>query len=370
MLAATPQFAAYPPDMSAVQQLGSQVQQAMHEQAQVVEAVHREADVRNQHTYEQLVLLHRQQQEQAKKQLELNNHLLAELEQQRDLQRALMAQLADQSTIAKAHERGLHDAAASSVRTAEALEEMRRRTSARWHAFTAAPRVPAHAPGAAESGVQMVYGFQEVPKAPTFSGSTKVQKRKFMDQYEAYRREISLANAQRPGGAQIHQVPLSACIDPLSVERIAFWEIGKASHELVEGDWRTYFWGARECDPVDIHKLDAAMSKLKMETGVKSAESRVSKLVSDFDAILVRLSMEGFAEHEGKLTVDYLVAAIQPPVVQKRVKELLRLSEFRNVRKDARMFKDWLADYMRRYGEFEPLREKTAASKASVKKNE
>ena len=38
----------------------------------------------------------------------------------------------------------------------------------------------------------------------------------------------------------------------------------------------------------------------------KSAESRVSKLVSDFDAILVRLSMEGFAETEGKLTVDYL----------------------------------------------------------------
>ena len=152
MLAATPQFAAYPPDMSAVQQLGSQVQQAMHEQAQVVQAVHREADVKHQHTYEQLVLLHQQQQEQARKQLALNNHLLAELEQQRDSQRALMAQLADQSKIAQAHEQGLHDAAASSVRTAEAIEEMRRRTSARWHAFTDAPKAHAHAPGVAKRG--------------------------------------------------------------------------------------------------------------------------------------------------------------------------------------------------------------------------
>ena len=105
-----------------------------------------------------------------------------------------------------------------------------------------------------------------------------------MDQYEAYRRENALANAQRPGGAQIRQVPLSACMDPLSVERIAFWGIGKDSHELVEEDWRTFFLGAQECDPVDIQKLDKAMHKLEMETGFQSAESRVSKLVSNFDA--------------------------------------------------------------------------------------
>ena len=90
----------------------------------------------------------------------------------------------------------------------------------------------------------------------------------------------------------------------------------------------------------------------------------MSKLVSDFDAILVRLSMEGFAEQEGKLTMDYLVATIQSPVVQKRAKELLRLAEYRIVRKDARIFKKWLADYMRWYGEFEPLMAAAASRKA------
>ncbi|RHY89315.1 hypothetical protein DYB35_013789, partial [Aphanomyces astaci] len=79
------------------------------------------------------------------------------------------------------------------------------------------------------------------------------------------------------------------------------------------------------------------------------------KLVSDFEAILVRLSMEGFAESEPKLTVDFLMAAIAPSVLQKRVKELMKLNENRLFKKDARAFKTWLSEYMKRYGEFEPL---------------
>ncbi|KAF0711283.1 Aste57867_5333 [Aphanomyces stellatus] len=104
-----------------------------------------------------------------------------------------------------------------------------------------------------------------------------------------------------------------------------------------------------------MSKLDGAMAKLKMDTAVQSAESRVSKLVSDFDAVLVRLSMEGFAEAEAKLTVDYLVTAVQPPAVRARVKKLMKLNENRGLKKDARDFKRWLSDYMRRYGEFEPM---------------
>ncbi|RHY22043.1 hypothetical protein DYB25_006383 [Aphanomyces astaci] len=234
----------------------------------------------------------------------------------------LMAQLESQRRTTEHHDQGLRAAAASSVMQAEALEDMRRRTSARWHAFTAAPP-PLSVQVPAALGVQMVYGFQEVPKAPTFNGSTKVQKRRFMDQFEAYMREIRLANAQRPGGQQVYQMPLSGCIDPLSVEHMT--------------------------------KLNQAMGKLRMDTSILSSESRVSKLVSDFEATLVRLNMEGFAESEPKLTVDFLMAAIMPPAVQKRVRELMKLYENRGYKKDARAFKNWLAEYMRRYGEFEPL---------------
>ncbi|ETV72204.1 hypothetical protein H257_12679 [Aphanomyces astaci] len=65
--------------------------------------------------------------------------------------------------------------------------------------------------------------------------------------------------------------------------------------------------------------------------------------------------MEGFAESEPKLAVDFLMAAIAPCVLQKRVKELMKLNENRLFKKDARAFKTWLSEYMKRYGEFEPL---------------
>ncbi|RQM19973.1 hypothetical protein B5M09_010975 [Aphanomyces astaci] len=212
------------------------------------------------HTFEQKVHLHHQQQLHSQQKMEMNNRLMAELEDQRRRQEVLVEQLNAQKKQTKAHEQGLHQAAAASVKHGEQLEEMRRRTSARWHAFSAT-LVPAIA-------------------APTTS----------------------------PAVAGIQRASLSACIDPLSVERIAYWEIGKASHELTEEDWKVFFLGAKDCDPVDMFKLDVAMAKLKMDTTVQSAESRVSMLVSDFEAVLVRLSMEG-----------------------------------------------WLADYMRRYGEFGPL---------------
>ena len=37
-------------------------------------------------------------------------------------------------------------------------------------------------------------GLHEIPKAPKYSGSTKYEKRKFMDEYEQYSREVNLLN--------------------------------------------------------------------------------------------------------------------------------------------------------------------------------
>ncbi|RHY01481.1 hypothetical protein DYB36_009155 [Aphanomyces astaci] len=314
-------FAAYPSEIAAVKRLGlhlgNQVQAAVHEQSARLD------DVQNfctPHTYEQMVHLHHQQQLHSQQQKEMNNRLMAEIEEQRRRKEVLVEQLHVQKKQTETHEQGLHQADAASVKHGEQLEEMRRRTSTRWLAFSATP-VPA------------VAGSTTAPVAPSFNGSTKVQMRKFMDQYEAYACEVNIANAQHPGSAQIQRAPLSACIDPLSVDRIAYWEIGKVSHDLTDEDWKVFFLGAKDCDPVDTSKLDAAIVKLKMDTTVQSAESRVSNLVSDFEAVLVRLSMEGFAEAEPKLT----------------------LNENRGLKKDAPDFKHWLADYMRRYDEVDPL---------------
>ncbi|CAK5114738.1 unnamed protein product [Aphanomyces euteiches] len=203
--------------------------------------------------------------------------------------------------------------------------------------------------------MQLAYGFQEVPKARTFNGSTKAKMKRFMDQYQAYRREIESANGQRPGGVQIQPAPLSSCVDPAILERIAFWDHGKPSSQVTEEDWKAYFLDSQDDEPVDLAKLNSAMRKLKMDTNIQSPESRVSNLISDFELILVRLSMEGFAELEPKKTVDFLVAAIQP------------VSENRALKKDARAFRFWLANYMKRFGELEPLMAASAKSAGAVK---
>ena len=367
-------FAAYPPNNPSLQAihaigqhvnettaalgaaLGQHVTQQVDVQAARLTEVQQAVGAQAQQTYAQLLALHQEQQLQASAQMAMNEQLVEELKDQRLCQLQLVEQLRSQQAQSAHHERSLHEASNASVQQAREMEEMKRRTSARWKAFAEIVPAPVAAPAlVASPAPQVMYGFQEAPKAPSFNGSTKVQKRRFMDQYEAYRRETNLANTQRPGGAQVILAPLSSCIDPLAVERIAFWEIGKPSHELVEEDWRVYFLGARECEPIDMSKLDSAMSKLKMDTNLQFSESRVSKLVADFDAILVRLSMEGFAEQEPRMTVDYLVNAIEPKIVRTRVKELLKMEGNRPVRRDARRFKFWLGDYMRRYGEFEPL---------------
>ncbi|RQM29190.1 hypothetical protein B5M09_011848 [Aphanomyces astaci] len=178
--------------------------------------------------------------------METNNRLMVVYDEQ--CRRQNVEQLHVKNKQTRSHEQGLHQATTASIKHGEQLEEMQPPTT-----------VPA------DAGVQVVYGFQEVPKAPSFNGSTKVQMRKFLDQYETYASEVNIAQ----------RAPLSVCIDPLSAEP--------------------------------------------------------------------------------KLTVDYLVAAIQPTAVRACVKERMKLNENRGPKKDARDIKRWLADYIHRYGEFEAL---------------
>ncbi|ETV69459.1 hypothetical protein H257_14829 [Aphanomyces astaci] len=137
-------FAAYPPEIVTVQRLGqhlgNQVQAAVHEQsARLDDKVH----------------LHHQQQLHSQQKMEMNNRLMAELEDQRRRQEVLVEQLNAQKKQTKAHEQGLHQAAAASVKHGEQLEEMRRRTSARWHAFSATlvPAIAAPTTSPAVAGV-------------------------------------------------------------------------------------------------------------------------------------------------------------------------------------------------------------------------
>ena len=144
----------------------------------------------------------------------------------------------------------------------------------------------------------MAIGFHEIPKAPKYNGCTKLEMRKFMDEYEQYRREVTLLN--HACGTSKIGLMLGACIDAKAVQRLCYWELGKPYDEISEQDWIDYFCTAQEQEHIDLSKLKTAMGKLKMDTSIVNCPSRVMKLVKDFDTILVKLSMEGFQTEEPK----------------------------------------------------------------------
>ncbi|ETV71525.1 hypothetical protein H257_13188 [Aphanomyces astaci] len=80
--ASTAPYAHYPPDI-AVQQLRQQMGQAVDAQSSRLDTVQQAVGAQSQQTYEQLMVLHQQQQLQANAQMELNQKLMAELALQR-----------------------------------------------------------------------------------------------------------------------------------------------------------------------------------------------------------------------------------------------------------------------------------------------
>ncbi|CAK4633304.1 unnamed protein product, partial [Aphanomyces euteiches] len=116
-----------------------------------------------QYIYEQLTALRQKQKEQYAQQMQMNDRLVAKLADQGKHQQVQVEQLMAQKKVTKAREQGLRMAAEFSVKHKQQLGKR-----------TGAP------------SFQVVYGFEEVTKAPTFDGRMKVQMRRFMDQYEAY----------------------------------------------------------------------------------------------------------------------------------------------------------------------------------------
>ena len=97
-------------------------------------------------------------------------------------------------------------------------------------------------------------------------------------------------------------------------------EIGNPYLDISEQEWVAYFSSAKDPEKTDLSKLKTAMGKLRMDTTIVNCPSRVMKLVRDFDAVLVKLSMDGFDTDEPKLPQEWLINAIQPEALRDIVK--------------------------------------------------
>ncbi|CAK5124999.1 unnamed protein product [Aphanomyces euteiches] len=128
----------------------------------------------------------------------------------------------------------------------EELDRKVRRDSERWGLFAAAAnqRPPVLAAPTAISRPETLMGVQQVPLAPMNKGSTKRERRKFMDEYMAYSRRVEALN--RGVGGILFLMPLAACIDQKIVPRVCEYDFGNPFEEITEDEWRNNFLSARE----------------------------------------------------------------------------------------------------------------------------
>ncbi|KAK1929992.1 hypothetical protein P3T76_014489 [Phytophthora citrophthora] len=157
-----------------------------------------------------------------------------------------------------------------------------------------------------------------LPVPPIYWGSSKKEKREFMDSYAIYTRRIKALNQRTQ--AKFFVMPISACIEQGTLVRICDFELFKAEADITENEWKNYFLSALNPDNTAYKTLEKEVKALCMDTELQGAESRLSRLMAEFFEVLDCLNMEDVVHIEPKKVVGYLVDALRPPAFQAAVK--------------------------------------------------
>ncbi|KAG6615409.1 uncharacterized protein IUM83_04906 [Phytophthora cinnamomi] len=168
---------------------------------------------------------------------------------------------------------------------------------ARWGAFAQGAEQAADERMAEAAAVTVAAGTN-LPVPPIYRGSSKKEKREFMDSYAIYTRRIKALNQGTQ--AKFFVMPISACIEQGTLVRICDFELFKAEKGITEAEWKNYFLTARIPDNTAYKTLDREVKSLCMDVELQDAESRLSRLLADFYEITDRLNMEDVVHTEPK----------------------------------------------------------------------
>ncbi|KAF0683006.1 hypothetical protein As57867_024834, partial [Aphanomyces stellatus] len=317
----------------------------------------------NQMTYEQLAQFHAQHEALARRMVDeatRQSQLAAMMERNRVNQDEAQALLLRQQQELHKRQEELNKAIAEQARKSQDHEsllqqasEKVRRDSERWGLFAEATNQKA-APVTAPEPIgrsENLMGVQQVPLAPMYKGSTKRERREFMDEYLAYSRRVEVLN--RGVGGKLFLMPLAACIDQKIVPRLCAHDFAKSFEEISEDEWRDYFLSAREVQELDMDAVARAMASLKMDTRIRDAESRVGRLLSDFYDKLEQLDVGHLPQEEPKQSVKILVAAIRPAPLKATVERQLAREANKTYKSDVTAFCQWLIKLLDNFMLFE-----------------
>ncbi|CAK4689842.1 unnamed protein product [Aphanomyces euteiches] len=331
----------------------------------------------NKMTYEQLAQVHAQQEamdsrleqesarqavmaaeiEKSRREQEESRAII--LQQQQQLQRQqeeLELAMSQQAKVTGDHQSLLQQASEAMRQQHSKVDELDKKVrgdSERWGLFAAAAnqRPPVQAAPTAIGRPETLMGVQQVPLASMYKGSTKRERREFMDEYLAYSRRVEALN--RGVGGILLLMPLAACIDQKIVTRVCEHDFGKPFEEITEDEWRDYFLSAREVQELDLEWVTKAMASLKMDTRIRDAESRVGRLLADFYEKLEQLDVAHLPSQEPKQSVKILTAAIRPAALKATVERQLAREANKVYKSSVPAFGRWLTQLLDNFMLFE-----------------
>ncbi|EGZ26622.1 hypothetical protein PHYSODRAFT_308353 [Phytophthora sojae] len=215
-----------------------------------------------------------------------------------------------------------------SQRLKSLAEAVQPHLQARWGAFAqgAAPSSTERPPEAA--AVTVVAGTNlTVP--PIYRGSSKKEKRGFMDSYAIYTRRVKALN--QGTHAKFFVMPLSACIEQGTMVRICGFELFKEEKDT----------------------LDREVKALCMGIEPQDAESRLSRLMAQPYEIIDQLNMEDVVHTEPKKAIGYFVGALRPQLFKAAEKDQLSRQCHKSTKSDLAAFLKWLRGELQGFMRFE-----------------
>ncbi|RHY15509.1 hypothetical protein DYB32_010754, partial [Aphanomyces invadans] len=153
-------------------------------------------------------------------------------------------------------------------------------------------------------------GVQQVPFSPTYKGSTKRDRREFMDEYLAYSRRIEVLN--RGIGGTLILMPLAACIDQKIVPRVCAHDFGKSFEDITENDRRDYFLLLADFYE-KLEQLDVAHlpeQEPKQSVKILTAAIRSHQLKATVERQLTRETNKAYKSDRDDAKSKIIVAAV------------------------------------------------------------
>ncbi|KAF0735694.1 hypothetical protein AaE_009062, partial [Aphanomyces astaci] len=167
-----------------------------------------------------------------------------------------------------------------------------------------------------------VWNAPALPQPPTFSGSTKAERRAFMREYQKYLGQIK---ALQCNGSRPFEMPVSACMDPFSKRRIALFDFNRDHHSITNDEWVAWFKSAFAEDPQDLDVL-----KQRLQRAIR------------FDTKILDAPRPSGVGTPSRRQDEVMTKSIKPESLKTAVQKQLQLQGNKALKSDVFRYVNWL----------------------------